>query len=1015
MKSANFFSNYCMRIAGDKFQLLGNGHADIIREHLNKLAVIEKEFTTQKENCVNELFTAIKNETNTKERGVLLSLKRYIANLNLHNEPSSNSSHSSSDEKLKRIQELQETYSAIRIPLVELFLELENLGRINFANYVDNNETFKKGLLLSSLTLYENLPLYIKKIKSSKFSNDEQIENGLLRYFTRMTAKATPFSTFCAIIPGTFDKIETNGPSNIFSAKPVVNKSEITLNKDIYGNIFEYLCKDEELRKCLLVELNPTVEASDKNFKFLTAIEQKEVFQRLQINEVLNLIVEKLSQKDFLRIELNKLIDTILNIEEIDATLEEVVQYLDRLIEIGFIRLTAGIASQDAYWHIPLREYLERINHVKSNKIVDLLSKLDSSIISYQICSSAERKQILTTTISEINACFTELEIKELKRANLPFYEDATSNVEASIPYSAVKHIEEIFREFVLITRKFAYPRSEKANMRHFFEQHYDISKSVPLLQFYEDYYREHFKEHLTKQQKIQAGVKDEELKKYDLSNPFKQDIVKKLLSFSQSFSKLISDKWKLNINAEEINISLEELEGISDKEISSPDEAYSVSIFATPIFENNKLKTLVIPDGKYLMGFGKYFSRFLYLFDEHYKNDSLLNNSKYEDSVLAEICHDSNFNANLHPILVENEIVYPTSESGYSKNKISCNDIYVRIHQQDAHSLELYESKTNKKIIPLDLGFLNPMMRPPLFQLLAKFAPASNFSVNFPETYKTLNIPEQKKNEDVTANDSKEKTFPNDEKNKKTLEEKNDSDHQENILQGKAILEDKPEIIYRPRIVLENTIILTRKIWKVPAQLYPVMRRGELKADYFIRLNEWRIKNGIPDKVYIRVKPLPLKHNVEQKNNGNDVDKTNQNKKTVDKPAVPLNANDENAIKENGALEINTKPNDNENTKAAVPINGKKKEVQKYSKDFYKPQYIDFLNPLFLGLATKIMGNLKNYMLIIEEMLPQSDQLARFEDNRYATEFVLQFDIQPDTSEQTDSNEAVTNAELSR
>jgi len=1006
-----------MRIAGDKFQHLGNGHSDIIQEYLNKLTVIEKEFTSQKVNCVNELFTAIKNETNTKERGALLSLKRYIANLNVNDEPSLNSSFSNYDDKLKRIQELQEAFSAIRIPLVELILELENLSRINFANYVDNSETFKKGLLLSSQILYENLPVYLKKIKSGNFINDEQIENGLLRYFTRMTAKATPFSTFCAIIPGSFNKIETNGTSNIFSTKPVVNKSEITLNKDIYGNIFEYLSKEVELRKFLLVELNPTVEPSDRNFKFLTAIEQKEVFQRLQINDVLNLIVEKLSQNDFLRVELNKLIDTILSLEEIDATLEEVVQYLDRLIEIGFIRLTVGIASQDAYWHIPLKEYLERLDHEKSNKIVDLLSKLDSSIISYQISSSSERKQILTSAIRDINACFTELGIKELKRANLPFYEDATSYAEASIPYSAVKHIEEIFREFVLITRKFAYPRSEKANMRHFFEQHYDVSKSVPLLQFYEDYYREHFKEHLTKQQKIQAGIKDEELKKYDLSNPFKLDIVKKLYSFSQSFSKLISDKWKLNISADEINISLVELEAISNKEISSPDEAYSVSIFATPVFENNKLKTLVIPDGKYLMGFGKYFSRFLYLFDEQYKNDSLLNNSKYEDSILAEICHDSNFNANLHPILVENEIVYPTSESGYSKNKISCNDIYVRIHQQDAHSLELYELKTNKKIIPLDLGFLNPMMRPPLFQLLAKFAPASNFSLNFPDTYKTLNTPEQKKNEDVTGNENKEKISAKDEKIDKAITEKSGSSKQENILQPKAVLEIKHEIVYRPRIVLENTIILSRKIWKVPAQLYPVMQRGELKADYFIRVNEWRIKNGIPDKVYIRVRPLPVqpKNNLEQKKNGNEVDKANQNKKTIDKPAVPLTANNENGIKENGAPEINAKPNENENTNTAVPINGKKKEVPKYSKDFYKPQYIDFLNPLFLNIIAKVMGNLKNYVVTIEEMLPQSDQLAQYEDSSYATEFVLQFDIQPDTPEQTDYNEALTSAEQSR
>ena len=93
----------------------------------------------------------------------------------------------------------------------------------------------------------------------------------------------------------------------------------------------------------------------------------------------------------------------------------------------------------------------------------------------------------------------------------LPFYEDATSDCEVYINESSEFYkIEKNLIKFIEITKRIAYPRIEHINMRHFFDTYYKGNKiEIPLLQFYEDYYREHYKDHLEKEQKLKYGRND--------------------------------------------------------------------------------------------------------------------------------------------------------------------------------------------------------------------------------------------------------------------------------------------------------------------------------------------------------------------------------------------------------------------------------------------------------------------------------------------------------------------------
>lgn len=143
--------------------------------------------------------------------------------------------------------------------------------------------------------------------------------------------------------------------------------------------------------------------------------------------------------------------------------------------------------------------------------------------------------------------------------------------------------------------------------------------------------------------------------------------------------------------------------------------------------------------------------------------------------------------------------------------------------------------------------------------------------------------------------------------------------------------LSKKPAITIKPRIMYENNIILQRKAWLVPKPILPLRKSGEDSWTYFSRLNEWRNLNDLPDEVFIFI----------------------------------------------------TNRGDSENMKP--------EDRKKLGRDDYKPQYIHFHNPFLVNLFEKLIEKVPN-VLRIEEMLPASKNLQKFNDQSHVTECVLQW-----------------------
>jgi hypothetical protein len=136
--------------------------------------------------------------------------------------------------------------------------------------------------------------------------------------------------------------------------------------------------------------------------------------------------------------------------------------------------------------------------------------------------------------------------------------------------------------------------------------------------------------------------------------------------------------------------------------------------------------------------------------------------------------------------------------------------------------------------------------------------------------------------------------------------------------------------ITFNKRIVFEEDIILQRKSWTIFKESLPLRFKGEKDSEYFLRLNHWRLQLKIDDEVFIYILSK----------------RETKNEKSLSK---------------------------------------------KFSADDYKPQYINFRNPLLVTLFEKNLQKVTNY-LKIEEMLPQSVNLMNIGGKKFVSEFFFQW-----------------------
>lgn len=259
---ATFFSRFLCRVGGLSPRVVGALRAGRALAVVEELLRAEARLQECREPLTDLLHEEIGRTPEGRHRHALIALRRNIHNLRplqpAHLAPLPEGLRG----EVERYLHLHEQLVRQRKEL-ETLLEEETLEARRHLREALRDDSFQKALLLSSRSLFREQRRYLQTDPSELRARQRKHERGLLRYLTRMAMKATPFATFCAILPGSMEEgtgAGTHSPPPLrFEGNPLHEQGHVRLNKAYYGILVQHLAQNPAVRRRFQVLLNPTI------------------------------------------------------------------------------------------------------------------------------------------------------------------------------------------------------------------------------------------------------------------------------------------------------------------------------------------------------------------------------------------------------------------------------------------------------------------------------------------------------------------------------------------------------------------------------------------------------------------------------------------------------------------------------------------------------------------------------------------------------------------------------------
>jgi len=902
MSVITIFDPILVRISAESISKIELNHKnEYINTRIEEYFKLENDSKKINTKLCSILYDTIQQTNDPNKRRFILNIKRKIYNSRVNDNDllqqiCSEEFHTHYAQYNVIKQRIEEVKSTINTVYTEI-ISAESKLISEFCQKGD----FLKGLLLSSPQLFQhtkNPSLLI----SSKLSNEHL---GLWKYISRMVTKTTPFSTFTHIA---LCNTNTSCESISIQEQPIYKSQTIvTYNTLIYDVILNIIKKHEIWSTIFPIRINQTVKIDHSEIIFLANNNNVEAIQKLKINDVIRTVIIIITKHK--NIIYQDLVDKLYYL--LDSSKLEINKYISNLINSGFLYIDIQLLKSGNNWEEKLADFIRTHyrNSIVSQQLLTILNTLIYSKLKYTQSDSNIRENILKTMRCNI----TEFILLLHKDANLPEYErylmgDMSANKEVNKTYKNKKYAQaygeengkpylnssrtyiynikniiyedskinleitinkDLLYEFIYKLDKFINVFSFLCSVYHidqddvlsFYKKMSIVGSDVEFLEFYEFYYKN-------------KNVEFEPEKIARKSLPNKKNILQMQL-YEVIKGGIIPDSNEIHFGEEK----LVEIESYFKKEKKNKNISYTAFIQFYEVKDNNNKSILMGVVNHIAQGNGKYYSRFLSLIDAKItKKIEDWNILKMQDQIYCENNDASAFNANIHPSLFPFEIIAPNSN--YSRlpfdQQININDVSIKYNIIE-DSLDLYYKK-DKKISFFDLGFETASNRSSSFQLMCSFGNNNYFNVRF---------------------------FT------KIIDSISQKIYTDNVV-GK--------VIFLPRIIYSETIVLQRKRWYVPVDLIKKICFSKNEVDFFTQFQKFKIHLDLPVEVF---------------------------------------------ISEHSNKEVNNKEN--------------------------KPQYINFLSPVSVKLARKLI-NVFEHGILFEEMHPNSEQLINTNIGKYAAEYVVQW-----------------------
>lgn len=975
----NIFPYSLVRLGGESFEQWAKMNTEAVTNEVVAISNLRTEQEYEKEQLCDELFVFIEQLDDPMQQNLVQNIRRDIFN---NRKTKNNKLNKVKDLITPELKKTLENYLEQNVEINSKIQEAEacyndtlHQNRKVFKQ-IANSESLKKGLLLSSKSLLERLDSYTRKEIKDFRKKEFQIEQGLLKYLTRMFTKTSPFSTFTNL---SMAELSDEMPAAISiqhnDGKKV--KGHIRLNNYLLKYLLDLFKNYREAYLWFYLRPNPTIENKEDHFLFLTNNNNIESFQRIPFNAVVELIIEA-TKENKAGVRFNKLI-TVLQ-DNIDAEATELEAYIKQLIDYGCLEYNVGVSGIDPDWDLKL---IERLDPLKKNNVshiadlIDVLIQLREMGDQYAENDDKGRKELLSKAFGKFRTvCMViheaaglpederktpeerqaewkkkqdELKAKEKKeeakeekgvseekkdevfkhqvstlfsfKPEQIFYEDTTREVNALLNQEKINAFVEKLDGLMQSLKVFKGMEDEKVKMKHFFLQKYKEESTVDLLTFYEDFFRE-YKKPLKEYEEERKKASKEKAEKEKTKSMETSDKNVPEVAVEQTGEK------------EEENpfLDIAELKE-RKKSINQWNERYS-----------EELKSAIKSNNGQVNLSGGEIER---------TNTSLDINNKDSDGVSFGTFVQFYINNN-----GELKAVLNGTFSGYGKMLSRFLHIF---DGKVTDELRNWNNNSNNNggilIEDCDASYFNANLHPPLMPNEIwmpgghntlpeeQQLPITDFAVSHDSDKDELlliHVPTGKKAHvfdlGFQGQMGRSQLFQLLEKFSKAeylfthpiISAVNSTlSKREQQAQNKD--EKTPQVNVLPRIVYDNQIILQRKTWNVPKVLIPEKQTIDTDWEYYLKINGWRSENEIPDEVFVFINPDRWETNIDPK------------------------------------------------------------LTKKLTRDDYKPQYVDFKNPLLINLFEKLVSKVP-FSMKIQEMLPNSEQMLKIDSERYVSEFVVQW-----------------------
>lgn len=683
------FPHVLVRYAGMPLHVLHTAQLSEIDSYIHTTAQWDTRLLQQKEAVCELLYTAINQETDTRKRQQLLQLKRNIFNDKVLVELPADVP----QEVLEYLQEVRDKEEIVK----RWHHDIEALtvaARNELQQYVQQ-EPLRKGILLSSPVLYEQLDSFAKADSRHFKSRELKNEYSLLRYISRMAAKTSPFSTFTYIGKGGIGRQQTVGHT------PAVHSS-IRLHNGLFSYLRLLMIYHPILNEVVGLKLNVTAALQQEELHFLVNYFNVEAFQRLPARNLPLWLFHYLKDNNAV-VSIGQLTDHLRK-QIADTDRAVIKSFLLKFVLNGLLEPTIGCSGIDPDWDKQLQSFLfPYITVPVVAQLYALLEQLQQIRGEYATADARERSQLLQHASVILNELFRQLQeeaglpdemsveegafqlFRFQARRFLPqdiFYEDTYTEQVTSLLEPAVTAFIAEVNQLCCQLRSLDALQEERIRMRSFFVQQYGMATTVPVIQFYHDYFR------------------------YEKKPSGEQLLKKEIIAIA------LPDTLQITLDSGVVHISAGAETG--------PAGNNAGGVFAQCYHEDGQLHGVI---NAILPGMGKVAGRFLHLLEPAVTNGFReWNEQLHADKLMLELNDGSVFNANIHPQLLSHEVCMPGGNNIYAPEaQISLQDIVVRYNATN-DGLELFHIGKEKTVYAYDLSLESFYNRSHFYRLLAHF-----------------------------------------------------------------------------------------------------------------------------------------------------------------------------------------------------------------------------------------------------------------------------------------------------